>query len=165
MLEEEIGTIRQLSGGIIYHLSNTVCFLNHSYFRLGAKHQLEEMLAMKLIPKDFEECFNGVIYATSVSSIKKTTTKLIKKVKEMYDEIAEEILQKAVPTKDNLKGTYEEIWSNWKNKIQYAKKHKETLLAFSSGVSCQNFYNQKEDVYRNTLCVEYPNRRVCRPGR
>lgn len=47
-----------------------------------------------------------------------------------------------VPTKDKLKGTYEEIWSNWKNKIQYAAEHKDILLAFSSGVSCQEFYNQ-----------------------
>lgn len=30
MLQEEIGTVRQLSGDVIHHLTNTVCFLNHS---------------------------------------------------------------------------------------------------------------------------------------
>lgn len=142
MLEDEIGAVRKLSGDIIYHLTNTVCFLNHSYFKLGVKHQLEEMLAMKRVPKHFQEYFNEVMHAASVHTIKETTTKLIKTVKELYDDIAEETLEKAVPTKDNLKGTYEEIWSNWKNKIQYAAAHKDILLAFSSGVSCQEFYNE-----------------------
>ena len=142
MLEEEIGPVRQLSGNIIHHLTNTVCFLNHNYFKLGVKHQLEEMLVMKHVPKLFEQCFNDAMYANSVPNIKETTIKLIKTVKEMYDEIAEEVLGKILPTKDNLKGTYEEIWSNWKNKIQYAAEHKDILLAFSSGVSCQNFYDE-----------------------
>lgn len=142
MLEEEIGAVRQFSGGVINHLTNTVCFLNHSYFKLGVKHQLEEILAMKRVPKHFEEYFNGVMYATSVPAIRETATKLIKMVRELYDEIAEETLKKTVPTKDNLIGTYEEIWSNWKNKIQYAAEHKDLLLAFSSGASCQEFYNE-----------------------
>lgn len=142
MLEEEIGVVRKLSGDIIYHLTNTVCFLNHNYFKLGVKHQLEEMLAMKHVPKRFEEYFNDVMYAASVIAIKETAAKLIKTVKKIYDEIEEETLEKAVPTKDNLKGTYEEIWSNWKNKMQYAAVHKDLLLAFSSGVSCQGFYDE-----------------------
>lgn len=142
MLEDEIGEVRKLSGDIIYHLTNTVCFLNHSYFKLGVKHQLEEMLAMKRVPKCFEEYFIDVMHAASIPNIKETAARLIKTVKELYDEIAEETLEKAVPTKDNLKGTYEEIWSNWKNKLQYAAAHKDILLAFSSGVSCQEFYNE-----------------------
>lgn len=142
MLEDEIGAARKFSGDIIYNLTNTVCFLNHNYFKLGVKHQLEEILAMKRVPKDFEKYFNEVIYATSVPEIKETTTKLIKTVKELYDDIAEEVVKKIIPTKDSLKGTYEEIWSNWKNKIQYAVAHNDILLAFSSGNSCQEFYNE-----------------------
>jgi predicted nucleotidyltransferase len=141
MLEDEIGAARKFSGDIIRHLTDTVCFLNHSYFKLGVKHQLEEMLAMKRVPKHFEEYFNDVMHAASVTAIKETAAKLVKTVKELYDEITEETLEKAVPTKDNLNGTYEEIWSNWKNKIKYAAAHKDILFAFSSGVSCQEFYN------------------------
>lgn len=142
VLEEEIGAVRQLSGEVISYLTDTVCFLNHNYFKLGVKHQLEEMLAMERVPKNFEEYFNRVMCATSEADIKECSAKLIKTVKKMYDEIAEEILEKSVPTKDNLKGTYEEIWSNWRNKIQYAAKHNNILLAFSSGVNCQEFYDE-----------------------
>lgn len=141
MLEDEIGAVRKYSGDIIYNLNNTICFLNHSYFKLGVKHHLEEMLAMERVPKHLEEYFNDVIHAASVTRIKEAAAKLVKTVKEFYDEIAEETLEKAVPTKDNLEGTYEEIWSNWKNKIKYAAANKNTLLAFSSGASCQDFYN------------------------
>jgi predicted nucleotidyltransferase len=141
MLEEEIGAARKLSGEVIYHLTNTVCFLNHSYFKLGVKHQLEEILAMKRVPKRFEEYFNSVMFAETVPATKETTAKLIKTVKELFDEITVETLEKPIPTKDNLRGTYEEVWSNWKNKIQYAAEHRDVLLAFSAGVSCQNFYD------------------------
>ncbi len=92
MLEEEIGAIRQLSGDVISHLTNTVCFLNHSYFKLGVKHYLEEMLAMKRVPKYFEQYFNGVMYAASVLDIKETTTKLIKTVKDLYDKLQLQVL-------------------------------------------------------------------------
>jgi len=145
MLEEEIGAVRQLSGGVIYNITNTVCFLNHNYLKLGVKRHLEELLAMERVPKDFEEYFNGVIYAASVTEIKETSAKLIKTVKEMYNEIEEALLERPVPTKVNLKGTYEEVWSNWKNKIHYAAKHKNVLLAFSSGVSCQGFYEEMHE--------------------
>lgn len=141
MLTEDLGTVRELSGKVIGEINNTVCFLNHSYFKLGVKHHLEEMLSMERVPKHFEQYFNCVLYAVSVIDIKEATAKLIKTVKEMYDDISEEILEKPVPTKDNLQGTYEEVWSNWKNKIHYAAEHKDVLLAFSSGVSCHNFYD------------------------
>lgn len=153
MLEDELGTVRQLSGGVIYDITNTVCFLNHNYFKLGVKRQMEEMLAMKRVPKHFEQYFNDVMYAASVPDIKETTAKLIKIVKELYDEIAKEIIEAKVPTKDNIKGSYEEVYSNWKNKIKYAADHKDVLLAFSSGFSCQNFY----DEYREecgTVCID-----------
>lgn len=74
MIENEIGAVRKLSGDVIYHLTNTVCFLNHSYFKLGVKHQLEEMLAMERVPKNFEKNFNDVMYAESVEDIKETAT-------------------------------------------------------------------------------------------
>lgn len=141
MLEEEIGDVRQSSGDMIYYLTNTVCFLNHSYFKYGVKRQLEEILAMKHVPAHFEEYFNGVMLAETVPIIKKRAEKLMKTVKELYIEIGEETLRKTAITKDHLRGTYEEIWSNWYNKILYAAKHKDILLAFSSGVSCQEFYN------------------------
>lgn len=152
MLEEEIGVVRQLSGDIIYHLTNTVCFLNHSYFKFGVKRQLEEILAMNHVPAHFEEYFNGIILAESVPAIMMNAEKLVKSVKELYNEIAKKTLIKSTPTEDNLRGTYEEIWSNWYNKIRYAAKHNDILLAFFSGVSCQGFYNDLHAEY-GTVCI------------
>lgn len=92
ILEEEIGSVRQLSGSVLYHLTNTVCYLNHNCFRLGVKHHLEEILAMEHVPKYFEQYFNGVMNAISVAEIKENTTKLMKTVKEMYDDIEKDVL-------------------------------------------------------------------------
>ncbi|GFZ32944.1 hypothetical protein CSC2_34700 [Clostridium zeae] len=152
MLEDEIGIARKLSGDVINNLINTVCYLNHNYFKLGVKHQLEELMAMERVPTNFERHFNKVIFAKSVVEIKQATAILIKVVRELYNEIEEEIIDKLEPTKDNLKGTYEEVWSNWRNKIQYALEHKDIFLAFSSGVSCHNFYNEMH-ISRGTALI------------
>lgn len=152
MLEDEIGIVRKLSGDVINNLNNTVCYLNHNYFKLGVKHQLNELMGMERTPKDFERSFNNVILAKSVVEIKQATSILIKVVRKLYDEIEEEITDRSVPTKDNLKGTYEEVWSNWRNKIQYALEHNDIFLAFSSGVSCHNFYNEMH-ISRGTALI------------
>jgi predicted nucleotidyltransferase len=152
MLEDEIGIVRKLSGDLINSLNNTVCYLNHNYFKLGVKHQLEELIAMERVPKNFERSFNNVILAKSVVEIKQAAATLIKVVRELYDEIAEEIIDKPVLTKDSLKGTYEEIWSNCRNKIQNALEHNDIFLAFSSGVSCQNFYDEMH-INRGTALI------------
>ncbi|GKU27512.1 nucleotidyltransferase domain-containing protein [Clostridium folliculivorans] len=152
MLEDEIGIVRKLSGDVINNLTNTVCYLNHNYFKLGVKHQLEELIAMERVPRDFEKYFNNVIFAKSVEEIKQATEILIKAVRELYDDIEAETIDMTVPTKDSLKGTYEEIWSNWRNKIQYALKHNDIFLAFSSGVSCHNFYNEMH-ISRGTALI------------
>lgn len=152
MLEDEIGIVRRLSGDVLNNLINTVCYLNHNYFKLGVKHQVEEILAMERVPRDFERHFNNIIFAKSVTEIKQVTAIFINVVRELYDEVLEESIKKPIPTKDNLKGTYEEVWSNWRNKIQYALKHNDILLAFSSGVSCHNFYNEMH-ISRGTALI------------
>ncbi len=142
MLADEIGAARQNAGLLVRHVSDTVCILNHNYFRLGVKHLLREILAMRRVPENFMDGFNGVVAATSVPQLKEAATKLIKSVKKMFDEIKEETLKNVVPTSEALKGTYEEIWSNWRNKIRYAAEHNDALLALSAGVSCQEFYDE-----------------------
>lgn len=142
MLADEIGAARQYAGLLVRHVSNTVCILNHSYFRLGVKHLLREILAMRLVPENFMDCFNGVVSATSVPQLKETSTKLIKSVKKLFDDMKEETLKTVVATSDALKGTYEEICSNWRNKIRYAAEHNDGFLALSAGVSCQEFYDE-----------------------
>ncbi len=141
MLADEIGAARQNAGRLVHHVSNTVCILNHSYFRLGVKHLLHEILAMRLVPENFMDCFNGVVSASSVPQLKDTSTKLIKSVKKLFERIKEETMKTVVPTSDALKGTYEEICSNWSNKVRYAAEHNDGFLALSAGVSCQEFYD------------------------
>ncbi len=144
MLEDKLGAVRQYSGDALYHLTNAVCCMNHSYFRRGVKRQLEEMLAMEQVPDHFKEYFDGVMHARTVAEIKEATKRLLQSVNSLYDTISSELLDIAVPAKDDLRGTYEEIWSNWKNKIHYAAKHGDVLLAFATGVSCQDFYNEMQ---------------------
>ena len=142
MLTDDIGAARQYGGLLVHRVSDTVCILNHNYYRLGVKHLLREVLAMRRVPENFMDGFNGVVSATSLPPLKEAATKLIGSVKELFDEIQEETRKNVKPTSDALKGTYEEIWSNWRNKIRYAAEHNDVFFALSAGVSCQEFYDE-----------------------
>ncbi|SES27790.1 Nucleotidyltransferase domain-containing protein [Gracilibacillus ureilyticus] len=141
MLEDEIGVVRHASGEVIYCLANTISLLNRTYYKLGVKRQLEEILAMRLVPENYETNFHGFLLAETVTEIGEWTGKLIKSVKKLYQDIAEKTTSNPKPTRDNLRGTYEEIWSNLYNKVRYAAQHEDMFLAFSAGESCQGFYD------------------------
>ena len=50
-------------------------------------------------------------------------------------------------TTDVLTGTYEEIHSDWKNKMHYASEENNNYLSFMTLASCQNFYNEMSSLY------------------
>ncbi|KAB8138101.1 nucleotidyltransferase domain-containing protein [Gracilibacillus oryzae] len=142
MLAEDIGAVRMALGDVVYYSFNVISLLNHSYYKYGVKRQLEEAVAMAYVPENLRTQIDEFLQAESVKKIKDNAGKLIKSVKKLYEEIAAETIPKLEPTKEKLRGTYEEIWSNWYNKVLYAAEQKDTLLAFSAGVSCQDFYDE-----------------------
>ena len=153
MLADDIGAARQSAGLLVQRVADAVCILNHNYFRLGRRHVLREILAMRRVPENFVDCFSGVVSATSVQQLKECATKLIRSVRQLLDEIKQESLKHVAPTPEDLKGTYEEIWSNWENKVRYAAEHNDVWLAFSAGVSCQEFYDEMHEE-RGTVKIE-----------
>ena len=142
VLADDIGAARQYGGLLVHRVSDTVSILNHNYYRLGVKHLLREVLAMRRVPENFMDDFNGAVSATSLPPLKEAATKLLRSVKKLFAEIQEETRKNVMPTSDALKGTYEEIWSNWRNKIHHAAEHNDVFLALSAGVSCQEFYDE-----------------------
>ena len=59
---------------------------------------------------------------------------------------------------DNIKGTYEEIYSNWKNKMHHAVDINSNYLSFRTMASCQEFYDEMAllfDIPRIELLEKY----------
>ena len=61
-------------------------------------------------------------------------------------------------TADNIRGTYEEIYSNWKNKMHHAVDLNSNYLSFRTMASCQEFYDEMAEIFgipRIELLVRY----------
>lgn len=116
-LSENIGSVRYASGGVLYNLTNALVNLNNTYFKRGVKRYLEELANFKYIPDDFEKIYMDVINAKTIQEIRNASYEMLKSIVELYDKMYENFVKKPVPTFDNLWGTYEELWCNYRNKV------------------------------------------------
>ena len=61
-------------------------------------------------------------------------------------------------TVDSIRGTYEEVYSNWKNKMYHAIDINSNYLSFRTMASCQEFYDEMAELFdipRIELLVKY----------
>jgi len=143
MLNNEKGECRYYEASVLYDIKNIMCFLNNTYFKKGVKDHINEMREMKEQPADFIDQFNNAVNAKTVRQMKNTATTVLKSVKDLYEEKGKQFEEKRDLTKEALNGSYEEIWSNWKNKVYKAAEDNDVHTALMSGMMCQQFYNEE----------------------
>ncbi len=149
------------AGGTIYFLENAVAMLNKRYFRLGVKRAYEELNGMEKRPENFCDLIEKVISTPNIDEVKEHLTILMKETREIFvregakpgktvctqagqeetneaifgnDELENNNNRKQV-TVDALAGTYEEMFSNWRNKMYLAAETGNRHLAFMSLIS------------------------------
>lgn len=121
-------------GEIFYRLENALCFINKKYFKLGVKRHLEEINKFKYKPLDFNEKVVNLINLENKEEIIEESKNLIKSIIEI---IEKDINNKEELKIENIRGTYEEMYSNWRNKVYIGSKEKDLYSVFSSMVSLQ----------------------------
>jgi len=138
LAEDELPKIREKLGGILYFLQNAVAMLNKTYFKKGVKRAYEEFSAMPHLPDKFCELIEQVISSDSaeeifslISVLMKNTIYLFKKVFDQIPKVEKE------PDPRKLWGTYEEMFSNFRNKFHYAAETGNTYLFYMTMVSMQ----------------------------
>lgn len=57
------------------------------------------------------------------------------------------VTTKKTITENDIKGSYEEIYSNWKNKMYHAADINDTYLSLNTAASCQEFYDDMYNEY------------------
>ncbi|MCR5255979.1 MAG: nucleotidyltransferase domain-containing protein [Acetatifactor sp.] len=148
-------------GAAIYYLENAVAMLNKRFFRLGVKRAYEELNGMEKKPDMFCDLIEKVISAPTVDEAKEGLIFLIKETTEIFVKeglrlgktvCVQDILEEKNETifEDNesqnyddrkaatvyaLEGTYEEMFSNWRNKMYLAAETGNSHLAFMSLIS------------------------------
>ncbi len=138
MIAEKLSEIRKEAGGVLYYVQNAVALLNKTYFRMGTRRCYEELNAMVKRPPELCALMDDVVKAATVHDMKKSLTALMKKLTIFFENIQKSVQPEKKPVSmEALRGTYEEMISNWRGKMTLAAETGDRHLAFMSLVSLQ----------------------------
>lgn len=147
MMSEKPERAKYASARLIYYCEMIVYLMNKSYVRLGVKRRPEEIEKMQRLPSGFLIYYHLLVEADSLRSIKKQATSLIQCIKDEIESIKNKVQSKKKLDRQALEGSYEEIYSNWKNKMGLAEKIGSKYLSLMTAASCQFFYDQMGEEY------------------
>ena len=145
LLSDDVGTVRYAAGGVLYNLINSLVSLNNTYFKRGIKRYLEELATLPYLPDDFEKTYMAVITAGTVPEMRKASYEMLKSVVGLSDRMYETFVRRPVPTCDSLRGTYEELWCNYRNKVIASIESNDTSYAFHVALGAQAFLDEMAD--------------------
>ena len=173
LLEEtgDLGTGYRLLNKIITNVEFIIYMLNRCYVKRGTKRVPEEIAGMAKLPSKFLDTYNIICDGDNLTYIKAGASSFMMDMDELLGEFgieADEVsidetkeLDKKEISSDSIRGTYEEIYSNWKNKMYHAIDINSKYLSFRTMASCQDFYDEMSEIYdipRIELLVKYnPN--------
>ena len=132
MMKDNLSLIRTKAASVINLLLDAVMLWNGGYFKKGVKRTFEELREVAT-PEGFIDDIKKIAQSDSVMEIRGILTELMVRSEEflLHTNI------KAEPSKDNITGTYEEMYSNWRNKMQEAADHKDVFSSFMNLASLQ----------------------------
>ena len=96
----------------------------------------EEIATMNNLPKEFNELYIKLIKSENIEETKELSTILMKSVKEFSKEMKAKVTLKEEIKENHIRGSYEEVYSNWRNKMYHAVENNDTYLSLMTAVSC-----------------------------
>ena len=147
LIFEDIGAIRYAAGRVLYNIVNAIVNLNNTYFKRGIKRYLEELLSYQYLPLEFETLYMAVIDAKTINQLRNAAFLLLKTTVELFDLMKQDFTTQPIATYDNLRGTYEELWCNYRNKIIVSTTLKDKSYAFHATLGAQNFLDEMSNEY------------------
>jgi hypothetical protein len=147
MLSNTYGECRYATAGMVYYIEFAIYMYNKAYIKRGVKRIPEEMSRMEYLPENFNELYHNLIKAKSIEEVKEVATELMKALKNFARQMKEKVVSRQEISEAELKGTYEEIYSNWKNKMYHAADIGDDYLSLMTAASCQDFYDYMYSEY------------------
>ncbi|MBC8531305.1 nucleotidyltransferase domain-containing protein [Gehongia tenuis] len=135
-LLEDPASCRYQSVFLIHALEDALCMLNQTYYQLGTKKRSEELASFPRLPADFMNVHRRAVEADTLSEIKESSTRLARIVNAYFEDIKAGLARPA-PTAGDLRGSYEEMFSNWRNKMRRAAKENDLYLSLTSAAAFQ----------------------------
>jgi len=142
LLYDDIGEVRYAACGVVYYLFNALININNTYVKRGIKRYREEMNNLKYLPEGFDNVYMSVIKAKTVNEIRENSLLMLKSVIRLYDEIYSGFVEKPVPTSENAVDTYEELWSNCRNKVINSCDSGDISYAYHAAMGAQSYLDE-----------------------
>jgi len=139
MYADTLPKIRKQATSVLYYLHDALMLLNKRYYRRGVRRLYDELRELEQCPPQIAERTDAVVSADTPDTLKSALTSLLRETKAVFDAVREELaVQKEPPSAENLAGTYEEMFSNWRNKMVLAAETDNRMMAFSTLGSLQS---------------------------
>ncbi|WP_153977424.1 nucleotidyltransferase domain-containing protein [Paenibacillus xylanilyticus] len=142
MLGEDIGSVRHASADVLYNLVNALVSMNNTCIQRGIKRYLEEICSLRYVPNDLESLYMSIIEAHSIEDIRIASFNMLNSVTRLHHTMCDNFMVKPAPTFDNLKGTYEELWCNYRNKILNSVITNDASYVFISAYGAQGYLDE-----------------------
>lgn len=137
MTADTIGKQREYSANMISLSLDIVMLWNGKYFKRGIKRTFEELKGIQL-PYGFKENIENIVRAKEMSEISNLLTNFLKSIINFTKQTENKIQL----TKEALSGTYEEMFSNWKNKMSDAADRGDAFSSFMNMASLQVMFTE-----------------------
>jgi hypothetical protein len=147
MLSDSYGECRYATTKMLYYIEFAIYMCNKTFVKGGIKRIPKEISMMKYLPVDFNMLYCKLIRAVNVEDTREISTTLMKAVKEFVKQMKDKVITKKEISEADIRGTYEEIYSNWKNKMYHAADRDDAYLSLMTASSCQQFYDYMYSKY------------------
>lgn len=141
MLSETAAECKYASAKMLLAIEYLIYLANKSYIHRGIRRIPEELRAMKKLPQEFWTDYQQLITANLHDDVRACATRLMKSVQAFVTSVNESVTAKKEISQEAIRGTYEEIVSNWRSKMYLAAQTNDAYLALMTMASCQGFYD------------------------
>ncbi len=138
MCADTLTDVRKQATGVLYYLPDALMLLNKRYYRRGVRRLYDELFILDERPAQVCELTDAVVSAATTDALKSSLTSLLRETETAFEAVRNDLWTKKEPASpDNLAGTYEEMFSNWRNKMILAAETGNRMMAFSTLGSLQ----------------------------
>ena len=141
--------------GVIYHLECAVYLLNHELVRHGVRGIPSELGNMPDLPDDFLFLHDGAFGDPDFAAAQKIAMTMIRNTERWVGARRAAVCQKPMPCEDNLRGTYEELYSNYYNKLLLAADRGDRYVSRMTLASAQLFFDEVGDAVALTQNIGF----------
>ncbi len=130
-LHDKLGQVRLDVYGVIYYLADALMLFHGRYFKRGVKRMLDELASLPIETALIDK-IKSMVASKDVLELRELSKNIL-----LYAEgYVKQEKEKVEPT-EALKGTYEEMYSNWRNKVEEAAEQNNVFASFMNMCSLQ----------------------------